>query len=81
MSSPDKDPSVEAARVEPAFGSVPMEWLDAGIVPFQDVDKLDALSVYQLADRDLAAEVTDKDVLVFFVVIDRGAVNIRPRLL
>ena len=57
-----------------------MEWLDAGIVPFQDVDKLDALSVYQLADRDLAAEVTDKDVLVFFVVVDRGAVNIRDRL-
>ena len=50
-------------------------------MPFQDVDELDALSVYQLADRDLAAEVTDKDVLVFFVVVDRGAVNIRARLM
>ena len=46
-----------------------MEALYASIVSLQEVDKLDTFAVHQLADGDLATEVTHKYVVVSLIVI------------
>jgi len=46
-----------------------MEALYASIVSLQEVDKLDTFTVHQLADGDLATEVTHKNVVVSLIVI------------
>ena len=46
-----------------------MEALYASIVALQEVDKLDTFTVHQLADGDLATEVTHKYVVVSLIVI------------
>ena len=46
-----------------------MEALYASIVSLQEVDKLDTFTVHQLADGDLATEVTHKYVVVSLIVI------------